>query len=151
MQKFFDRKTAFQDVQEAIKQIDKEVPIAIWVEGRSGVGKTKFMEYVYTQEKELNIFTFLADEIFYKCEHASINSSFEFVVAIIFELQRTNSSFFERFIQDYFDCIEHISFLDACCVVLPQIKGFKFIGNLLETKHKNITVMQNKISDRLVT
>lgn len=151
MQKFFDRKTAFQDVQEAINQIDKGMSTAIWVEGRSGVGKTRFMEYVYTQEKELNIFTFLADEIFYKCEHGSIDSSFEFVVAIVFELQRANPSFFERFIQDYFDCIEHISFLDACCLVLPQIKGFKAIGNLLETKYKNITTMQSKISDRLVT
>lgn len=151
MQKFFDRKTAYQDVQEAIKQIEKNEPVAIWVEGCSGVGKTRFMEYVYSQEKELNAFTFLADEVFYKCEHGSIDSSFEFVAAIIFELQKENPSFFERFIQDYFDCIEHITFLDACCLVLPQIKGVKSIGNLLETKYKNITTMQSKISDRLVT
>lgn len=151
MQKFFDRKSAYQDVQGAIMQINKEMSIAIWVEGRSGVGKTRFMEYVYTQEKELNAFTFLADEVFYKCEHGSIDSSFEFVAAIIFELQRENPSYFERFIQNYFDCIEHITFLDACCLVLPQIKGFKFIGNLMETKYKNITTMQSNISDRLVT
>lgn len=151
MQKFFDRKTAYQDVQGAIKQIEQAVPTAIWVEGRSGVGKTKFMEYVYTQEKELNTFTFLADDVFYKCEQSSLDSSFEFVSAIIYELQRENPSFFERFIQNYFDSIEHITFLDACCLVLPQIKGFKSIGNLLETKYKNITIMQNKISDRLVT
>lgn len=151
MQKFFDRKTAYQDVQEAIKQISKEIPTAIWIEGRSGVGKTRFMEYIYTQEKELNTFTFLADEVFYKCERGSIDSSFEFIVAIIFKLQKKNPSFFETFIQDYFDCIEHITFLDACCLVLPQLKGFKSIGNLLETKYKNITTMQSKISDRLVT
>lgn len=151
MRKFFDRKTAFQDIQKAIKQIAKKVPTVIWVEGRSGVGKTRFMEYVSTQEKELNVFTYLAEDVFYKCEHGSIDSSFEFVSAIIFKLQKTNPSFFERFIQDYFDCIEHISFLDACCLVLPQIKGFKFVGNLLETKYKNIITKQSKISDRLVT
>lgn len=151
MQKFFDRKRAYQDVQEAIKQIGEAMPTAIWVEGRSGVGKTRFMEYVYTQEKELNTFTFLADEVFYKCECGSIDSSFEFVAAIMFELQRKNPSFFEKYIQNYFDCIEHITFLDACCLVLPQIKGFKSIGKLIETKYKNITTMQSKISDRLVT
>lgn len=51
MQKFFDRKTAYQNVQEAIKQIEKEIPTAIWVEGRSGVGKTRFMQYVHAQKK----------------------------------------------------------------------------------------------------
>ena len=151
MQKFFDRKTAYQNVQEAIKQIEKEIPTAIWVEGRSGVGKTRFMQYVHAQEKELNVFTFLTDEVFYRCERASMDSSFEFVVAIIFKLQRENPSFFEKFIQNYFDSIEHITFLDACCLVLPQIKGFQAIGNLLETKYKNISTMQGEISDRLVT
>lgn len=151
MQKFFDRKKAYQDVQEAVKQIEKGIPTAIWVEGRSGVGKTRFMEYVYTQEKELNTFTFLTNEVFYKCERGSIDSSFEFVAAIIFELQRKNPSFFEKYIQEYFDCIEHVTFLDACCLVLPQIKAFKSIGKLIETKYKNITAMQSKISDRLVT
>ena len=136
MQKFFDRKTAYQNVQEAIKQIEKEIPTAIWVEGRSGVGKTRFMQYVHAQKKELNVFTFLTDEVFYRCERASMDSSFEFVVAIIFKLQRENPSFFEKFIQNYFDSIEHITFLDACCLVLPQIKGFQAIGNLLETKYK---------------
>ena len=151
MQKFFDRKKAYQDVKEAIKQIGKDMPTAIWIEGRSGVGKTRFMEYVYTREKELNTFTFLTDEVFYKCECGSIDSSFEFVAAIMFELQRRNPSFFEKYIQNYFDCIEHITFLDACCLVLPQIKGFKSIGKLVETKYKNIITMQSKISDRLVT
>ncbi len=151
MQKFFDRKIAYQDIQDSIKQINNEMPVAIWVEGRSGVGKTRFIEYVLTQEKELNVFTFLTGEIFYKCEPGSIDSSFEFIAAIIFVLQKENPGFFERFVQNYFDCIEHITFLDACCLVLPQIKGFKSIGNLLETKYKDITVMQSKISDKLVT
>ena len=66
MKKFFDREIAYKDVQEAIEQITNDVPAAIWVEGRSGVGKTRFMEYVNSQEKELNAFTFLGDEVFYK-------------------------------------------------------------------------------------
>lgn len=151
MKKFFDREIAYRDAQEAIEQITNDVPAAIWVEGRSGVGKTRFMEYVNSQEKELNAFTFLGDGVFYKCEHGSINSSFELIAAIVFELQLKNPSYFEGFIQKYFDCIEHITFLDACCLILPQIKGFKSVGNLLETKYKNITAMQSKISDRLVT
>lgn len=132
MQKFFDRKNAYQSVKEAIKQIERCESIAIWVEGCSGVGKTRFMEYVYSREKQLNAFTFLLDDIFYKCEQGSVDSSFEFTAAIIFELQRKNPIFFEQFVQKYFNCVEHITILDACCLVLPQIKGFKAIGNLIE-------------------
>lgn len=151
MQKFFDRKSAYQDVKNAVKQIKNKIPTAIWVEGRSGVGKTRFMEYVSAQEQELNIFKFLTDDIFYKCECSSLDSSFEFVTAIIFELQRQNPAFFEKYIQGYFNNVEHITFLDACCLILPQIKGIKFVSDLMEKKYNNITTMQSRISDRLVT
>lgn len=151
MQKFFDRKEACEEIQSAIQQINNGTPTAVWIEGRSGVGKTRLLEYIYGQETELNFFTFVADEVFYKCERGSVGSSFEYTAAIIFELQYRDPGFFERYIQNYFDCIQHISFLDACCLVLPQIRGIKVLTNLIDTKYKNITAMQGKISDRLVT
>lgn len=151
MQKFFDRKEACDIMQATIQQINSGGSNAIWIEGRSGVGKTRLLEYIFDQEPELNFFTFIADEVFYKCERGSAGSSFEYIAAIIFELQYRDPGFFERYIQSYFDSIQHISFLDACCLVLPQIKGLKVFSNLIDNKYKNITAMQGKISDRLVT
>lgn len=151
MNKFFDRKEACRTMQEAIQQINGGEPIAVWIEGRSGVGKTRLLEYIFDQEPELSFFTFIADEVFYKCERGSSSSSFEYIVAIIFELQYQDPGFFERYIQSYFDSTQHISFLDACCLILPQIKGLKIFSSLIDSKYKNITAMQGKISDRLVT
>ena len=151
MIKFFDRKSAYKDIETAINQINDGLSTVVWVEGGAGVGKTRFIEYVYSQEPTLNIFTFFTGEIFYKCECGSACSSFEYVASIIYELQRKNPRRFEIFIQNYFDCMEHISFLDACCLILPQIKSLKSVSNLIETKYKNITAKQGKISDRLVT
>lgn len=151
MKKFFDRKEACEKIESAIQQINDGTPTTVWIEGRSGVGKTRLLEYICDQETKLNFFTFVANEIFYKCERGSVGSSFEYTSAIIFELQYQDPGFFERYIQNFFDDIQHISFLDACCLVLPQIKGFKVFTNLLESKYKNITTMQGKISDKLVT
>ena len=139
MQKFFDRKEACDIMQATIQQINSGGSNAIWIEGRSGVGKTRLLEYIFDQEPELNFFTFIADEVFYKCERGSAGSSFEYIAAIIFELQYRDPGFFERYIQSYFDSIQHISFLDACCLVLPQIKGLKVFSNLIDNKYKNIT------------
>lgn len=151
MNNFFDRKDACRTMREAIQQINTGESTAVWIEGRSGVGKTRLLEYIFEQEPELNFFTFIADEVFYKCERGSSSSSFEYIAAIIFELQYRDPGFFERYIQNYFDSIQHISFLDACCLILPQIKGLKIFNNLIDNKYKNITTMQGKISDRLVT
>lgn len=151
MFKFFDRDAAYADIKEVLKQVKLGKSSAVWIEGCSGVGKTRFMEYVSSQENELKFFTFLADDIFYKCERGSVGSSFEYIAAIIFELQREDPKHFELYIQDYFDSLEHISFLDACCLIIPQIKSLNSVSKLIETKYKNITDMQSKISDRLVT
>lgn len=151
MHHFFDRKEACRIMQEVIQQINCGASTAIWIEGRSGVGKTRLLEYIFDQEPDLNFFTFIADEVFYKCERGSSSSSFEYIAAIIFEIQYQDPGFFERYIQTYFDSIQHISFLDACSLILPQIKGLKVFSNLIDNKYKNITTMQGKISDKLVT
>lgn len=151
VQNFFDRRDACLIMKEVIKQINDGVSSAVWIEGRSGVGKTRLLEYIYDQEPDLNFFTFIADEVFYKCECGSADSSFEYITAIIFQIQYQDPGFFERYIQNYFDCIQHITFLDACCLILPQIKGFNILGNLIDSKYKNISNMQGEISNRLVT
>lgn len=151
MRKFFDRKDAYETIESAIRKINNRKPTAVWIEGQSGVGKTYLLEYIYDKEKEINFFTFNANEVFYKCESGSLGSSFEYIAAVIFQIQKQDPRFFERYIQDYFDSIQHISFFDACCLILPQIKGLSAISNLINTKYKNIAAMQGKISDRLVT
>lgn len=105
MFKFFDRDAAYADIKEVLKQVKLGKSSAVWIEGCSGVGKTRFMEYVSSQENELKFFTFLADDIFYKCERGSVGSSFEYIAAIIFELQREDPRHFELYIQDYFDSL----------------------------------------------
>lgn len=151
MRNFFDRKDACENIESAIRQINNRKPTAVWIEGQSGVGKTYLLEHICDKKKEINFFTFIANEVFYKCERGSLGSSFEYIAAVIFEIQRRDPRFFERYIQGYFDSIQHISFFDACCLILPQIKGLNVISNLINTKYKNIVAMQGEISDRLVT
>lgn len=151
MYRFYDRKEACDIMQAVIGKINSGIPSAVWIEGPSGVGKTHLLEYISSQKPELRFFKFLADEVFYKCEQGSANSSFEYIVAIIFEIQAQDPAFFERYIQTYFDNIQNISLLDACCLILPQIKGLKIFGNLISGKYKDIVAMQGKISDRMVT
>lgn len=151
MHRFYDRKEACNIMQAVIGEINRGIPSAVWIEGPSGVGKTHLLEYISGQKPELKFFKFFADEVFYKCERGSASSSFEYTAAIIFEIQAQEPVFFERYIQTYFDNIQHISLLDACCLILPQIKGLKTVGNLISGKYKNITAMQGKISDRMVT
>lgn len=152
MNKFFDRDEACKNIQPIIDNIFLENPSAIWIEGILGVGKTRFLEYINEQNPGLNFFTFKSDDtIYYKCEKGSELSSFEYIAALIFEMQKEDPRRFEIFIQGYFDSLEHISFFDACCLIIPQIKYLKAVSNLIETKYKNITTVQGKISDRLVT
>ena len=151
MNKFFDRNLACKEMNDAISIARQNNPMAVWIEGRSGVGKTRFMTYISEKEQELNLFTFMDDEYFYRCEKGSSESSFEYISAVISELQRRNPKHFELFIQKYFDSLEHISFFEACCLVLPQIKCFSGISKLIESKYNSNLAMQNKISDRLVT
>lgn len=151
MRKFFDRKEACKKISDIIHQINEGMPAAVWIEGQSGVGKTRFVEYICEHENEINFFTFSSGDIFYKCERGAEGSSFEYIAALVYEIQHEDPRFFELFIQNYFDNLEHISFLDACCLIIPQIKGLKAISSLIETKYNKISTMQGKISERLVT
>lgn len=151
MRKFFDRKEACKKISDIIHQINEGVSAIAWIEGQSGVGKTRFVEYICEYENEMNFFTFSSGDIFYKCEKGAEGSSFEYIAALVYEIQHEDPRFFELFIQNYFDNLEHISFLDACCLIIPQIKGLKVISSLIETKYNKISAMQGKISERLVT
>lgn len=151
MRKFFDRKEACRKIRNIFHQIKEGSPTAVWIEGQSGVGKTRFVEYICEYETDINFFTFSSGDIFYKCERGAEGSSFEYIAALIYEIQHEDPRFFELFIQNYFDNLEHISFLDACCLIIPQIKGLHAISNLIETKYNKISTMQGKISERLVT
>lgn len=147
---FFDREQAYREVKVAVEQIKDGLPTVVWIEGESGVGKTRFMEYVCTQENGLNVFKYENDELFFKCERGSVGNSFGFVSAIICELQSKSPKKFETYVQKYFDNLSHITLLDACCSIIPQLDIFKSISKLVEDKYKNITSLQSTVSDYLI-
>ena len=151
MKKFYDRKDAHKKIESLIQQINCGIPTAVWIEGKSGVGKTYLLEYIQDKKPGVDFFRFIANEVFYKCERGSVGSSFEYIAAVIYEIQYQSPKFFENYIQRFFDSIQHISLLDACCLILPQVKAMNTLSALIETKYKNITTMQSKIADRLVT
>lgn len=150
MNDFFDRKSAYEDVQIAIQQIIAGTPCAVWVEGPQGVGKTRFIEHVCSQNHSLNVFKYNNNDVFYKCESGSENSSFSFVSSLLYEMQRINPNKFANSIQKFFNNINHISLLDACCSIIPQLSFTNVVSNLIESKYKKIVDMQEKISDLLV-
>ena len=150
MKDFFDRDSAYKEVRIVVQQIIAGTPCAVWVEGLQGVGKTRFIEYVCSQNVSLNVFKYNNNDIFYKCESGSENSAFSFVSSLLYEMQRNNPKKFVKTVQKYFNKINHITLLEACCSIIPQLSFTKVVSNLIENRYKKIADMQEKISDLLV-
>lgn len=150
MKDFFDRQSAYEEAKSVIQQIELGTSSALWVEGPQGVGKTRFIEHIYSQHYSLNVFKYNNNDIFYKCENGSENSAFNFISSLLFELQVKSPNDFVKSIQKHFNNINHISLLDACCSIIPQLSFTKVVSGLIENKYKKIAEMQEKISDLLV-
>ena len=148
MKEFFNRISERERAKQLLSRLNKLSPCVMWIEGISGVGKTQFLKHIILNTN-ITIFKVL-DDSFYKCDKINMNNDFEYISNLIFTLQTEFPSEIEKYINKYFSNIEHISVLDACTVVLPQIKYLKSVNDLLQVKYKGSIHTKSFIADKIV-
>lgn len=148
MNDFFNRTRERKKVSELVDNFSMLNPYVLWIEGISGSGKTEFLKYTISSS-ELPFFKFLEIDEIYKCEKVNTKNDFEYISNIIFSLQSKSPSAMEKYIHKFFSNLEHLSLLDACIIIMPQIKFLKPIGELLQSKYKGSIDSQNHIADKI--
>lgn len=149
MNRFFDRHEALTQIDLEINKIKQDKSVAVWIEGGSGVGKSFLLKHIHNNSN-ISFFTYDKEDFYFKCEKGASNKKYELISAIIYEIKRTYPVDVEKFIQNFFNNAEHISILDACCNILPQIKLFSGVSKLIEKEYSNIVRMQESIHDQLL-
>ena len=148
MNDFFNRTKEREKVLEILHNFNILNPYTLWIEGISGSGKTEFLKYIISSS-DLCFFKLLEMDEIYKCEKVNIKNDFEYISNIVFSLQSKSSSAMEKYIHNFFSNLEHLSLLDACTIIMPQIKFLKPIGELLQSKYKGSIDSQNHIADKI--
>lgn len=148
MNNFFNRTKERKKVSEILHNFSVLNPYVLWIEGISGSGKTEFLKYIISSS-DLPFFKLLEIDEIYKCEKVNIKNDFEYISNIVFSLQSKSPSAMEKYIHKFFSNLEHLSFLDACTIIMPQIKFLKPVGELLQSKYKGSIDSQNHIADKI--
>lgn len=145
----FDRKIEREQIKNILENREISSPFFIWIEGISGAGKTQFLKFII---EKTNLFVFeLSDgETLYKCDKINMRNEFSYISNIVFTILKNYPSKFQHFLQDYFDDQNRVTFLDAGCLILPQLKIFAPIKKLFETKYDVISQSQNNVTDKLI-
>lgn len=145
----FDRDLERKQIRAILENEEINEQFAIWIEGIEGAGKTQFLKYLI-DKTDLFVFDFADCESIYKCEKINSKNEFAYISSVIFKILKNYPAKYQVFLQDYFDDQNRITFLDAGCLVLPQLKIFSPIKNLFETKYNLIAQSQGNITDKLV-
>lgn len=148
MNDFFNRDKERKRVSELLHNFSISNPYVLWIEGISGAGKTEFLKYTISSS-DLPFFKLLETDDIYKCEEVNLKNDFEYISNIIFSFQTKSPSAMEKYIHKFFSNLEHLSLLDACTIIMPQIKFLKPIGELLQSKYKGSIDSQNHIADKI--
>lgn len=144
----FDRDDERKVVESIFSKIDDQNTFAIFIEGAQGTGKSCFLEYII-KTKNLNVFKFKNHGNSFNCTNTSMENEYEYITAVIYEIQKDSPQKFQSFIQNYFDNQNRITFLDACCQIMPNFKIFSPIQDLLKNKYNNIDQSRSDITSRL--
>lgn len=149
MVELFDREKERNQIREILENEQINYAFTVWIEGIEGSGKTQFLKYLI-EKTNIFIFDFSDFESIYKCEKINAKNEFSYISNIVFKVLKEHPHKFQAFLQDYFDDQNRITFLDAGCLVLPQLKIFSPIQKLFETKYNVITKSQGNVTDKLV-
>ena len=147
---FFDRDSERKQVFDFLNTTDNRRTFALWIEGISGAGKTEFLKYIISASN-IPVFKILDIDEYYKCEKVNMQTEFEYISNIIYTMQKKSPSKMEKYIHNFFSKQEHLSLLDACMIILPQIKYLKSISQLLYSKYQISSESQNIIADKITS
>lgn len=147
---FFDRDSERKQVFDFLNTTDNRGTYALWIEGISGAGKTEFLKYIISASN-IPVFKILDIDEYYKCEKVNMQTEFEYISNIIYTMQKKSPFKMEKYIHTFFSKQEHLSLLDACMIILPQIKYLKSISQLLYSKYQISSKSQNIIADKITS
>lgn len=145
----FDRENERKQIHNILGNKDITSPFFVWIEGVSGAGKTQFLKYII-EKTNIFVFDFSDGEEMYKCDKINMKNEFSYISNVVFKILKNYPYKFQTFLQEYFDDQNSITFLDASCLVLPQLKIFTPIKNLIKTKYDDISQAQNNVTDKLI-
>lgn len=145
----FDRENERKQINNILENESLKDSFVVWIEGIEGAGKTQFLKYLIDKTKVF-VFDFADFERIYKCEKINMHNEFAYISTIVFKILKDHPHKFQVFLQDYFDDQNRITFLDAGCLILPQLKVFAPIKKLFETKYEFITHSQGNVTDKLI-
>lgn len=145
----FDRENERKQIHNILENKDITSPFFVWIEGVSGAGKTQFLKYLI-EKTNVFVFDFSDGEEMYKCDKINMKNEFSYVSNVVFKILKNYPYKFQKFLQEYFDDQNRITFLDASCLILPQLNIFTPIKNLIKTKYDDISQAQNNVTDKLI-
>ena len=146
----FDRDSEKRNIEKFFLNSNKEQTFAIFITGKPGTGKKSFINYII-ENNNLNVFDFENHGNIYTCSPKSIKNEYEYILAILYKIQSEQPKNYSKFIQNYIDNINPVTFLDAGCSIIPNIRFFSITQDLLKNKYDNITQVQSNIGAKLAT
>lgn len=145
----FDREKERKQINCILENETINESFTVWIEGIEGAGKTQFLKYLI-DKTDIFVFDFADFDSIYKCEKINMQNEFAYISNVVFKISKDYPHKFQAFLQDYFDDQNRITFLDAGCLILPQLKIFSPIKKLFETKYDVIARSQGNVTDKLV-
>ena len=145
---FIDREKQRDIIKKCLDKIQNGIEQCIWIEGDSGTGKTYFVKYMKTQEKP-PVYVFSDYNWLYKCSTADVNNEFSYITTLVSDLQEKHPIEFNKFLVDYFDNINSMSWVEILVHLLPNIKFTEWAKDIIENSSKKILDAKNNISSLL--
>lgn len=147
--KFYNRDTEREKIKSMFDLFENNESIAIWIEGRRGIGKTYLLNYM-AHNYEQYLFKYSNNSILYRCNKGKHESNFDYITSILAILQEQNSSKFNQIVVNYFDSISSQTIKEGLMEVLPQIAGIEKLKGVFEKFKNNIESSQNAIHNIMI-
>ena len=145
----FDREKEREYINCAISDIHSGVPLALRIEGASGVGKTQLMHYL-TANLKVKVIPFYSSYDHYKCSPQRSEAQFSCVSAMLVSLENQFPKIFFQHIEKYVTRYSNISVINALAEIIPGLNFFKWSASAIKRANKRPTELYDNLSGHLV-
>lgn len=146
--KFLNRIKQRDLLKQRFNNIKNSIEQCIWIEGKSGTGKTYFVKYMKKQE-EPPIFYFDDYNWLYKCNLNDIDREFMYIIAIISNFQTKYPKEFNDYLINYFNDKNSMNWKEALIHLIPNIKYTEWAKDIVASNVKEALDAKSDISSRM--
>lgn len=145
---FFDREKERKMISDIVKEIRNGKNRCVWIEGKSGTGKSYLAKYVL-QKSSLPIFIYDDYSQIYKCNSNDINKEFFYIIKLAEHFQTLYPKEFDKFLTKYFEKLSPVSWLEVLIQLIPDICYTSWAKNILKTPIDKIESPKKMVKERL--